>query len=144
MGYKEAYALLDIHEPKAIDDDTLLAVYQTRFEDTTDSERLRRLPLGLAAIAKVRDSSTLKNFLGGIVETPDHTIAEWPVGLQNIGNTCYLNSMLQSYFTIKPLRELVLGIEDFLTTVNEENIGSKRVGGRLITKDEVNRSQQCK
>ena len=39
----------------------------------------------------------------GIVNNPS-----LPVGLNNIGNTCYLNSLLQYYFTITVLRELVL------------------------------------
>ena len=35
-----------------------------------------------------------------------------PVGLQNIGNTCYLNSILQYLYSIKPLREAVMSFED--------------------------------
>ncbi|KAJ3119387.1 ubiquitin-specific protease ubp2 [Nowakowskiella sp. JEL0407] len=31
-----------------------------------------------------------------------------PVGLCNIGNTCYLNSLLQYYFSLRPLRDLIL------------------------------------
>ena len=34
-----------------------------------------------------------------------------PVGLQNIGNTCYLNSILQYMYSIKPLREAVMHFE---------------------------------
>lgn len=137
----EAYALLDIHNQQDIDDDTILAVYDTRLSDTSDSERRKKLSAALTAIATARNSTILKNVQG--ISEPQHGISEWPVGLQNIGNTCYLNSMLQSYFTIKPLRELVLGIEEFTMTVNQENLLSKRVGGRLITEEEVSRSQRC-
>lgn len=31
-----------------------------------------------------------------------------PVGIVNVGNTCYLNSLLQFYFTVKPLRDAIL------------------------------------
>lgn len=32
----------------------------------------------------------------------------WPVGLVNMGNTCYLNSLLQYYFAIAPLKNYIL------------------------------------
>ena len=32
----------------------------------------------------------------------------WPVGLFNMGNTCYLNSLLQYYFAILPLKDYIL------------------------------------
>lgn len=32
----------------------------------------------------------------------------WPVGLFNMGNTCYLNSLLQYYFAILPLKNYIL------------------------------------
>lgn len=32
----------------------------------------------------------------------------WPVGLFNMGNTCYLNSLLQYYFAICPLKKYIL------------------------------------
>ena len=33
-----------------------------------------------------------------------------PVGLKNVGNTCYVNSMLQSYFTIPQFRDEILSL----------------------------------
>ncbi|CAR29124.1 hypothetical protein ZYGR_0Z00450 [Zygosaccharomyces rouxii] len=34
--------------------------------------------------------------------------SDLPIGFQNMGNTCYLNSTLQALYRIKPLRELIL------------------------------------
>ncbi|KAJ1479241.1 hypothetical protein T484DRAFT_1814998, partial [Baffinella frigidus] len=31
-----------------------------------------------------------------------------PVGLKNIGNTCYFNSLLQTYFAIPQFRDAIL------------------------------------
>lgn len=35
-----------------------------------------------------------------------------PVGLKNVGNTCYFNSMLQTYFMIPDFRRAVLTFPD--------------------------------
>ncbi|EKG16632.1 Peptidase C19 ubiquitin carboxyl-terminal hydrolase 2 [Macrophomina phaseolina MS6] len=71
-----------------------------------------------------------------------HPLDQWPVGIENLGNTCYLNAILQFLFTIKPLREFVLNIDEHLMDINEENIRKKRVGSRMVTAEEVERSQQ--
>jgi hypothetical protein len=50
-----------------------------------------------------------------------------PPGLDNLRNTCYLNSILQYLYTVTPIRELVLnydpaqaGLSDELANQNEE------------------------
>ncbi|CAD0082360.1 unnamed protein product, partial [Aureobasidium vineae] len=51
-----------------------------------------------------------------------------PVGLISHGNTCYLNSLLQYYFTIKPLRELVLDFDRFKYDLATQGAKAERVG----------------
>lgn len=50
-----------------------------------------------------------------------------PVGLQNIRNTCYLNSILQYFNTVIPVRNLVLNWEDYKLEPTEENIRNRRL-----------------
>ena len=79
-----------------------------------------------------RGSKILEAFLqNGRIDTLLLPAENWPAGLDNIGNTCYLNSLLQYYFCIKPLREMIMTYEG-----NEKTLTGK-IGGRLVEKNEV-------
>jgi len=139
MDIDHAYARLDIGD-RTIDDSTILAAFNYNVEE--QPSQVHDLNRALTAIAKSRDSKILKNRLGIGIESPTHSLSEWPVGIENIGNTCYLNSLLQFYFTIKPLRELVLDIDRFKTPTDDETLRQKRVGSRIVSRKEVDRAQR--
>ncbi|KGO65772.1 Peptidase C19, ubiquitin carboxyl-terminal hydrolase 2 [Penicillium italicum] len=139
MDIGDAYRLLQIPD-RTVDDGAIIAAYTICIDENPgDAERYNQ---ALTIIAKQLDSSTLRN-MAGISNEPDRSMRDWPVGLQNIGNTCYLNSLLQFYFSIRPFRELVLDFERFQMDLNdEENLAKKQVGSRKVTKKEVERSQR--
>lgn len=138
MDIDQAYARLDISD-RTIDDATILAAFDYHVqEQPSQSHDLDR---ALTAIAKSRHSQQLSDRLGLGIDSVTHSLSEWPVGIENIGNTCYLNSLLQFYFTIKPLREIVLHIDDYKMPIDDQTIKSKRVGSRNVTKKEVDRAQ---
>jgi ubiquitin carboxyl-terminal hydrolase 25/28 len=141
MDVDTAYALLDIHD-KAVEDDLILTTYNVRISD--NPSQLDSLKNAVTVIAKARNSRRLGDFVNTGMISSEYELSEWPVGLENIGNTCYLNSLLQFYFTIKPLRDLVMNIDEFKMPVDEESLRSKRVGSRIVSKKEVTRAQQCK
>ncbi|RFU77759.1 ubiquitin carboxyl-terminal hydrolase [Trichoderma arundinaceum] len=58
-----------------------------------------------------------------------------PVGLHNIGNTCYLNSLLQYLFTVKPIRDIVVNYDDVRLDLNDESIQARRLGGNKMQMD---------
>lgn len=140
MDVAQAYVLLGISD-RTLDDETILALYQSLIADSPS--QTGDLKNALAAIAKASNSQRLKGFLDSDMKSLEHPISEWPVGLENIGNTCYLNSLLQFYFSIKPLRDLVLKIDEFKMPTDEESLKSKRVGSRNVSIKEVDRAQQC-
>ncbi|KAH9033487.1 hypothetical protein EDB85DRAFT_2289386 [Lactarius pseudohatsudake] len=82
-------------------------------------------------------------------ETVPATRQDWPRGLNQLGNTCYLNSLLQYFYTIKDLRDAVAHLlnsssrktvdEDKLT---DDDLKRHRVGGRLVTRKEILRSKK--
>lgn len=69
-----------------------------------------------------------------------------PVGLLNIGNTCYLNSLLQYLFTVKAVREIILNYELYKLELKDEDIQRRRIGGNKMQMDrgEAIVAQACK
>ena len=141
MDLDQAYIRLGINNDRTLDDETILAQYESLKQDSPS--QVSDWNNALAVVAKAKDSRRLREFLKNETISLEHPISEWPVGLENIGNTCYLNSLLQFYFSIKPLRNLVLKINEFKMTTDEKSLKSKRVGSRNVSKREVARAQQC-
>ncbi|KAH8835135.1 hypothetical protein DL96DRAFT_1572945 [Flagelloscypha sp. PMI_526] len=148
MTLTKAYDTLGVHS--TMDDDVLVTVFQLRYEEsmTYGKERMRD---ALNVIADARDSPRLKQFYETGVDpgvilpviSPD-----LPRGLNQLGNTCYLNSLLQYFYTIKDLRDAVLPmstvdlkeVEDDKLT--DDILNQHRVGGRNVTRREIIRSRK--
>ena len=140
MDVGNAYNRLEISD-RTVDDDLVLVAYRTYVSETPS--QLKDLKKALRVIAISRKSSLLLNELGMDITLEDYSISDWPVGLENIGNTCYLNSLLQSYFTIKPLRDLVLDFDHYRMPLDARGLALKQVGSRQVLKQEVERAQKC-
>lgn len=144
MPLEEAYALIGANRNTA--PDTLLAIFKVRANDTPDD--ILSLRQALREIGNDIKSKKIENFLSGRPGSDLVRNKEQPVGLENIGNTCYLNSLLQYYFTISPLRDSVISFAnkeketDLIDFSDDEDKLEKRVGGRAVTDAEVQRSQE--
>ena len=140
MDVGQAYNRLGI-EDRTLDDEMILTTYEIRVSEAPS--QLQDLRMALKSIAKSKDSSLIASFLDtGLVST-EQALSGWPVGLENIGNTCYLNSLLQFYFTVKPLRDLVLDFDQYRMPLDAESLSRKQVGSRRVTAKEVMRAQKC-
>ncbi|PGH26549.1 hypothetical protein AJ80_01678 [Polytolypa hystricis UAMH7299] len=139
MDVAEAFCLLQIPDRTA-DESAILAAFSVCCSEAPGQINSYRRALDI--IAKERGSAMLSSTLA---EDATHTIPvrfDWPVGLRNIGNTCYLNSLLQFYFTIAPFRRMVLNFEDFKMPLDEESVKKKQVGSRKVSLAEIERSQK--
>ncbi|GAB5586731.1 ubiquitin-specific protease ubp2 [Umbelopsis nana] len=74
--------------------------------------------------------------------SPSRSNMNSPVGLNNIGNTCYLNSLLQYYFTLKSLREPVLDMDNYVEHEEAPDWQEKRIGGIKVGRVEVGQAKQ--
>ncbi|CAE6445699.1 unnamed protein product [Rhizoctonia solani] len=142
MDTDEAYRVLEVS--RDVDDDTLVVVYQVRIEDSPYSRD--RMKAALTRVAEDRKSARLKELVDTGIDPGKPPIIvpqDYPRGLHQLGNTCYLNSLLQYFFTIKELREVIeSGSFDVDAPVSEEDLLKHRIGGRLVTRREVERSKK--
>jgi ubiquitin carboxyl-terminal hydrolase 25/28 len=142
MDVSEAYALLGINDrANQIDLETLRAQVEVFGSDTPENKD--KYEQAYAMICK--DQQENYNQFQSTFVTPrkTHPLATWPVGCRNNGNTCYLNSVLQFLFTIKPLRDMILNCEKYLEDASPESLKSKRVGRSEVVLEKVERAQQC-
>ncbi|KAL6870474.1 ubiquitin carboxyl-terminal hydrolase [Trichoderma novae-zelandiae] len=72
---------------------------------------------------------------GTFSSDPRATNLDLPVGLHNIGNTCYLNSLLQYLFTVKPIRDIVFNYDSLRLDLVDESIRERRLGGNKMQMD---------
>ncbi|KAL4930727.1 ubiquitin-specific protease UBP2 [Aspergillus undulatus] len=139
MDVSDAYLLLQIPDRTA-DEGAIMAAYTICVDEApAQAEKYNK---ALAILAKETNSALLSSMVPGMAGKPDRDLSKWPVGLQNIGNTCYLNSLLQFYFSIRPYRNMVLDFENFRMELDDESCQKKQVGSRKVSKKEVERSQR--
>ncbi|KAJ2481679.1 ubiquitin-specific protease ubp2 [Coemansia sp. RSA 2131] len=143
-------------EVDTIDSDTVREVFLARVAETTAPKVRMELAEHLAVLADAKQDVALKAYADNVLSSLETSaeielggaagVAAWkgkvdtweqlPVGLKNIGNTCYLNSILQCLFSILPIRAAVLSHGDNKTW-NEELCLGRNDGGRLLTRDEI-------
>ncbi|GAC97485.1 ubiquitin C-terminal hydrolase [Pseudozyma hubeiensis SY62] len=149
MDIDQACSMLDANAD--MDDSTVLAIFDLYVTDAP--ARRDALRHALRAIAEHRNSDYLRHFLR--TGEKDASVSEsWqqlpsdnlPAGIDNIGNTCYLNSVLQYFFSITEVRNRVLQAAATLSASNDEvqldlDI-ERRVGGQRITARDWQRSRR--
>ncbi|SJX63141.1 related to UBP2-ubiquitin-specific proteinase [Sporisorium reilianum f. sp. reilianum] len=149
MDIDQACRMLDTNPD--MDDSTVLAIFDLYVADAP--ARRDALRHALRAIAEHRNSEYLRHFLR--TGEKDATVAEtWqqlpsndlPAGIDNIGNTCYLNSVLQYFFSITEVRNRVLQAASTLHDSTQADQlafdAERRVGGQRITSREMQRSKR--
>lgn len=140
MDVGEAYRLLQIPD-RTVDEQAIIAAYTICVDEAP--EQAETYHRALQIISNETGSHLIGDMVSGPSQ-PDRDLSDWPVGLQNIGNTCYLNSLLQFYFSLRPFREMVLEFEKFKMELSGETLSKKQVGSRKILRKEVQRSQLCR
>ncbi|KAG5975965.1 hypothetical protein E4U55_007528 [Claviceps digitariae] len=87
------------------------------------------------AALELRQENGMFGFRKNTVDESEPVNFAIPVGLHNIGNTCYLNSLLQYLFTVKPIRDIVLNYDDVRLPLTDESISSRLLGGNKMQMD---------
>lgn len=129
MDTNEACAHLNIEQLDAVDPTMLDAVFSMARSDNPGNKTEQ----AIEAVRKAVDR---------LQATAAHPAGTWPVGLTSHGNTCYLNSLLQYYFTVKPLRELVLNFDQYKFDLATHGSKSERVGNLQVKAYEIEAYQK--
>lgn len=143
MSTEEAFSVLGLYT--TADEETIIRVFQNRAATDVNAD-YKSLWLALKAAGKEKNSDLIVTFMRtGIINSSLLSVERTPAGIENIGNTCYLNSLLQYYFVIKPFREYVLNFDevfDVSSFENNEVYQMRRIGGRTAGLNETQRSYQ--
>jgi ubiquitin carboxyl-terminal hydrolase 25/28 len=134
MDLVEAYRMFGIDD-RTTGDDWLVTCYNLAVEDNPGN--IEQINRAIKAIADDRKTDMLQKLVGGKAS------AETPVGLQNIGNTCYLNSLLQYFFTVTILKKIVLDFDQYKQKLDDAEIRSKKVGRLAVKPQQVETAQKC-
>lgn len=98
------------------------------------------------AALELRQENGMFTFKNNSIDESKPVNLATPVGLHNIGNTCYLNSLLQYLFTVRPVRDIVFNYDKVRLALTDESISSRLLGGNKMQMDrgEAIVAQACK
>lgn len=143
LSLPEAYSYIGCTD--TADDIMVVRIFQERLNKDAGAE-FPVLWTCLKIVSNSRKSKILEGFLStGMIESTYLQLDQSPAGLNNIGNTCYLNSLLQYYFVIKPLRDYILNFNEVFSVEEyekNEKYTIRRIGGRTVGLKETERSYQ--
>ncbi|RKK25847.1 hypothetical protein BFJ66_g891 [Fusarium oxysporum f. sp. cepae] len=155
MEYGEGFSLptakeiLGLSDASGFGPDTLDDVKE-KIRNAKDKDAKTTYLEAMEKIAEHTNSTGLKSTVSDLREmhgiaVPDGSSAtgasaqaanfDLPVGLENIGNTCYLNSLLQYLFTVKPVRDVVINYDKFKLELTDEKIKERLLGGNKMQLD---------
>ncbi|KAJ2858176.1 ubiquitin-specific protease ubp2 [Coemansia erecta] len=137
----------DTIELEDIDSNVIRQVFLARLAEVSSQKTKAELASHLSVLACAKRDQSLCEYAASVKATVESTpeaekvpkIDTWlqlPVGLNNIGNTCYLNCMLQCLFSIAPIRHAVMRYGDGATW-NETLVLGRRDSGRALTELEI-------
>ncbi|KAI0474202.1 hypothetical protein F4859DRAFT_514743 [Xylaria cf. heliscus] len=96
----------------------------------TDAESLKDAADFLRATGNITTKFNSSVGPGTLLTTGDPaTYFTTPPGLKNIGNTCYLNSLLQYFYNVKPIRDMVLSYNQIQLELDEASVNNRCTGG---------------
>ncbi|USP73273.1 hypothetical protein yc1106_00547 [Curvularia clavata] len=143
MDLGDAYAHFQVSDRSVALDpavlDSLLSTYEL---GTNERARMEKAHALIQQDQTQRFGNRPANSPMPIVRRNNYPLDSWPVGLRNIGNTCYLNSVLQFLFTIQPLRDLILNCDMHLQDPSPEALKDKKVGRMAVTPERVLTAQK--
>lgn len=144
MDKERAHRLLGIDIGGDLDPQHLITQYEMNSKD--QPSRSAELREALEVVAQSRNSEELTNYIRYLpptIQQSEDLPQQEPRGLNNIGNTCYLASLLQYINTIQPVRELVRNIDDYAQRFEAGIAMTKKVDNSIISKAQVRRALSC-
>ncbi|KAJ3326497.1 ubiquitin-specific protease ubp2 [Blyttiomyces sp. JEL0837] len=114
---KQAYTQFGLSDTDNAPDMVIIAMFNQLLSETP--QKLDELRGALRIIAEVRDSAVLSVFLetgevapqlavGASSMDMDGISMNMPMGLKNLASICYLNSLMQFYLTVNPVRRIAI------------------------------------
>ncbi|KAL0939621.1 ubiquitin carboxyl-terminal hydrolase [Colletotrichum truncatum] len=101
-----------------------------------NSDELRQAAISLKAdLSRMQQQSQdgqMFSVDAGSVQNDPKPRLDLPAGLENIGNTCYLNSILQYLRTVIPIRVLLAQYSEYQLGLEESDITNRLIGGNKL------------